>query len=473
MKKTAFLSLIAIFLFLFFINHLTPMYFGDDYVYSFVWEGHSIYEPLSENAVRISSWKDLFDSQRLHYLTWSGRMVNHTLAQFFLWKGKALFNICNAFAGMLLVLEIYWCICKGRVTKNLGSGTLCCILILLWSFTPAFGNVFLWLDGACNYLWPIILLTGFSIPYIKKYYSFSEQYKKRKLFGPAMFIFGLLAGCTNENTICWVIFVLVIFLAAHRNNKGMETWMLLGLAGLLTGYALLMLAPGNMVRLYAEQGGNNWLTMESIKKRFSTLAFILCYFQLFLWYFCLRSLYILKKRRKKNNELEKEIMFVKLLCVLAFVMTAIMLFSPGLPLRSGFPGTVCLIIASGILLRLQNEYGVVLILAKAKKFLLCMSLVYFFMTCFVSINHYYVLQTYNDNVIACVKQVKSKDSVVDIMAFREISLKEHIMSGYHITDMGISSDENDWKNAAFARYYGIKGIRIVKNKVNLDTQKTN
>ena len=43
----------------------------------------------------------------------------------------------------------------------------------------------------------------------------------------------------------------------------------------------------------------------------------------------------------------------------------------------------------------------------------------------------------------------------------------------HITDMGISSDENDWKNAAFARYYGIKGIRIVKNKVNLDTQKTN
>ena len=449
------------------------MSFGDDYVYSFVWEGHSLYEPLSENAVRISSWKDLFVSQRLHYLTWSGRAVNHTLAQFFLWKGKSIFNVCNALASTLLILEIYWCTCKGRVKKSISSGMLCWILFLIWSFTPAFGNVFLWLDGACNYLWPLILLTGFSIPYIKKYYSFSEKYEKRKLFGPAMFVFGLLAGCTNENTICWVILVLTFFIVVYRNNKGMETWMLLGLAGLLTGYALLMLAPGNMVRLYAEMGGNNWLTLESIKKRCSTLAFILCYFQLFLWYFCLRSLYILKKRKEENNELEKEIVFVKLLCALAFVMTALMIFSPGLPLRSGFPGTVCLIIASGVLLRLQNEYGVIILSAKAKKFLLCMSLLYFLMTCFVSVNNYLMLHTYNDYVIAFVKQTKTKDSVVDIIPFREISLKEHVMSGYHITDMGISDDENDWKNIAFARYYGIKGIRAVKNNPNFDTLRTN
>ena len=348
---------------------------------------------------------------------------------------------------------------------------LCWIFFLIWSFTPAFGNVFLWLDGACNYLWPLVLLTGFLLPYIKKYYSFSEQYTKRNHFSPAMFVFGLIAGCTNENTICWVILVLVIFIAAHRHHKEMETWMLLGLAGLITGYALLMLAPGNMARLFAEQGGNNWLTLESLKKRCSTLAFILCYFQLFLWYFCLRSLYILGKIKREKRELKNEVKFVELLCVIAFVMTGIMIVSPSFPPRSGFPGTVCLIIASGILLRLQNEYGVVLILAKAKKFLLCMSLVYFCMTCFVSINHYYVLRTYNDNVIAYVKQVKSKDSVVDIMPFREISLKEHIMSGYHITAMGISDDENDWKNISFARYYGIKGIRIVNHKNCFDIKK--
>ena len=73
------------FLFFFILNLLTPLSFGDDYVYSFVWEGHSIYEPLSENAIRVSSLKDLFTSQVLHYFTWSGRIVSHILAQFFLW----------------------------------------------------------------------------------------------------------------------------------------------------------------------------------------------------------------------------------------------------------------------------------------------------------------------------------------------------------------------------------------------------
>lgn len=137
------------------------MYFGDDYVYSFIWEGHSLYEPLSEKPIRISSWNDLLSSQWLHYFTWSGRTVNHTLAQFFLWKGKSVFNVFNALAGTLLVAEIYWCSHKGNVTEKMSVGTVCLIMFLLWSFTPAFGTVFFWLDGACNYLWPAFFLTGF------------------------------------------------------------------------------------------------------------------------------------------------------------------------------------------------------------------------------------------------------------------------------------------------------------------------
>ena len=465
MNKKTIASFAVIFLFLFFFNTIAPMYFGDDYVYSFIWEGHSLYEPLSEHAVRVSSWKDLFTSQWLHYFTWSGRTVNHTLAQFFLWQGKKVFNVFNALAGTLLIAEIYWCSHKGVISlQSVKAGIVSWIFFLLWSFTPAFGTVFLWLDGACNYLWPIVFLTGFIIPYIKKYYYFSETIKQSKLFCLVMFVFGVISGWTNENTICWILLVLSLFLLTHKNKDGFEKWMIFGLMGLMTGYALLMFSPGNIVRLYAEQKGYSWLSWKRLKEQFSLLAFIVLYFQVFLWYFNLRSLFCLRKRNKDNLALEKEVMLVKILCVIAFGMAAVMVFSPGFPPRSGFPGTVFLIIVTGILLRLQNEYGILLIQEKAKKFLIYMGAIYFVMTTVVAFNHYYEMYLYADNIVASARQLKSEEVVLEVQPEKELSLATHVMSAYHVVGLGISEDEKEWKNVAFARYYGIKGIRMVKEK---------
>ena len=89
------------------------MGFGDDYLYSFIWQGKPEFVPLTEDAIRVSSWQDLLISQWLHYFSWSGRTVNHTLAQFFLWQGKGIFNFFNALIAVVLIIEIYWCINKG------------------------------------------------------------------------------------------------------------------------------------------------------------------------------------------------------------------------------------------------------------------------------------------------------------------------------------------------------------------------
>ena len=61
-------------------------------------------------------------------------------------------------------------------------------------------------------------------------------------------------------------------------------------------------------------------------------------------------------------------------------MTGVMLFSPGFPPRSGFSGLLYLIAGAGILLRIQKEYDVLLIQESAKKFLFCVSLVFFIFT---------------------------------------------------------------------------------------------
>jgi hypothetical protein len=71
----------------------------------------------------------------------------------------------------------------------------------------------------------------------------------------------------------------------------------------------------------------------------------------------------------ENEEIKKELVLIKALCITAMGMSTIMLFSPEYHERSAFPGTVHLIIITGIILRVQMEYGIELLQQNAKKFL--------------------------------------------------------------------------------------------------------
>lgn len=454
---------ILFFFFFYSLNAITPLSFGDDYVYSFIWEGHSLYVPLSENAVRISAWHDLYASQVLHYLTWSGRIINHTLAQFFLWAGKSIFNICNAAVSVLLILEIYWCSHKGMVTLKPEAGMLGGIFFALWAFTPKFGDVFLWLDGACNYLWTITILVGFLLPYVRKNYSPSEKNYENTIFRYIMFFGGLVAGCTNENTICWVIPVLLFFIfKLYKNGKG-ESWMYYGVAGLLLGYMLLLFAPGNLVRLLAEKNSYKWLTWKSVKGNAALLFLLFAYYQIFLWYFNLRSLYSLSLRSKENAELSKETLLVKILCGASFCMTFVMLLSPNFPPRSAFPGAVLLIVAACILLRIQNEYSIPLVKENAKKILIAVSAIYFVITASATFYGSYYNYEQIQNLISFVKSSNyAKDSIIEVESLRPLNDIIKKATGFHLMNVEMSEDANDWRNVAFSRYYGIKGIRMIK-----------
>lgn len=455
----------TIFLFFYLLNIITPMSFGDDYVYSFIWEGHPLYEPLTENAVRISSWNDLFASQVLHYFTWSGRIVNHTLAQFFLWTGKSVFNVFNALVSVILVAEIYWISHRGVVTLQVKTGMICGIFFAIWAFTPKFGDVFLWLDGACNYLWTTVLLIGFLLPYIRKFYSPAEKMPEGIFYSLCMLILGLAAGCTNENTICWVIPVLLLFIFRLWKRGRFESWLCYGVAGLMAGYALLIFAPGNVARLLAEQNGYFWLSWKGIKEHAVLLFLLLTYYQIFLWYFNLRSLFSLSERIKDNTELAKEVVLVKIICAESFFMTFVMLFSPNFPPRSVFPGTVLLIIAACILLRIQEEYLVTLIKKSAKKLLLVAGTIYFFITSAATFYGSYYNYHQINNLISFVKSSDyAKKSNIEVDSLPPIDDIVYKASCFHIMTVEMSEDANDWRNVAFSRYYGIKGIRMIKRE---------
>lgn len=473
MNKKGILALVVIYLFLYSLNYLTPMSFGDDYLYSFLWQGKSMNVPLGEQATRISSWKDLFVSQRLHYYTWGGRTVAHVLVQFFLWMGKDVFNFLNAFVGTFLIVEIYWCINRGRISLDFNARKICWIFFVLWAFTPGFSTVFFWLTAACNYLWTSVILLAFLIPYVQKYYAFPKTVYDRPILHFFMLFFGIVAGWTNENSVCFVILLLMFFVYQNYEKGTMEKWMITGLTGLMIGYAFLMLAPGNAARFLSEHGDNgSWLNIETLKMNFQMLLMII-YFQVFLWFFSIRAIFTLKNLSLQDLE-KRNIYLIKILCLLAFSTSAIMLFSPDFPPRSGFFGTLFLIIATGLLLSLQERHNLNLIHNKAKSLLFYVGILYFCMTASVTVVTFYKVHTNISNLLNCVKQAdnKLKDDILQVKAFKNNDEKAEILSGFHILGFELSENESDWKNVAFARYYGIKGIRMVKPRKKADSLTT-
>lgn len=457
----------AIFLFYYIFNYLNPLSFGDDYLYSFIWQGRSMYVPLTEDATRVSSWRDVLISQWSHYFTWGGRTLAHTLIQLFLWWGKDIFNIFNALASVILVAEICWCANKGRVSLEFNPAFVCWVFFALWAFSFGFSTVFFWLAGACNYLWPTVFLLGFMIPYIKKYYYMDEPFGTNHLFEFAMFLLGLIAGWGNENSVCWIILILLVFLFSFRKNPGEKMWMYSGLFGLLLGYTLLMFAPGNAVRFY--EGHNlGFLTQQGLNvqglKNNLYIFLITLTFQLFLWYLALKSLYTSRKIVLKKQIIKKDIILVKTLCVVSLGMSAIMLLSPFFPPRSSFPGTVQLIIAVSVLLRMQKTNGIVLIPIKGQRFLAGVGILYFIMTASVTLSYAYETSSQMNAIIDLAKQVQetSKNSILAVKPIKKSSTIKDFLSGFHLSYYDFSEDENDWGNVAFARYYGIKGIRKIK-----------
>jgi len=138
-KLKAAVVLIGVFVLMLLLNAHTPLMM-DDYDYSFSWS----------TGERLAGVKDIVASQAAHYRLWGGRSVTHFLAQLFLYLGKPVFNVCNAAMYVLLLIEI--CALAGK-KRCFDWRLLLTAHAVLFFLVPFFGVAFLWLDGACNYLW--------------------------------------------------------------------------------------------------------------------------------------------------------------------------------------------------------------------------------------------------------------------------------------------------------------------------------
>ena len=462
MSKKVWVILTLIFLIMLGLNCLMPLCYGDDYVYAFIWPGQSMYLPLPQSVERISGLYDIIISQWSHYLTGNGKAPAHLLVQFFVWQDKLFFNVLNSLVFVLLLLEIYWISKRGEVSLNkINLTILCAIFFFIWAFTVNFAGVFLWISGSCNYLWMLVVLLSFLILYVRKYYRMNEMTIRSGLAKYLIFVWGILAGWANENMVCWLILVLGLWIFENRKKDDTEIWMWYGYIGLCIGFILLICAPGNMMRAESYANVNIWSLSHM---RFNLITFgVLEFFQIFLWFFILMSWRKILST-KITEEGVQHFALVKICCALNLLSNGIMLLVPEFPARSGFSGLIFLTIAVSLLICNQTDFKVKLVDGYTKKFIGMLACGYFLVTLCGTYSGMYFAYRYNLSIIKAALQHRTEgiSSVLEIPAPPVFSETLVWMSGRHIVWPSLKENEDDWINVAFARYYGIKGIRINK-----------
>jgi hypothetical protein len=442
----------CVFVFMFLLESLAFRFMGDDYIYSFVWEGHSMYVPLSEDARRIQGFGDIIYSGYSYYMTWGGRVMAQMLAMFFLWIGRPWFNLAMAAGIILLLLSIQWIAHEGRITFALRPFDILMTFLCFWSFNINFPGTVVWIDGACNYFFPLLAVILFLLPYIQKYFM-EEESRKPGYFVPLMFILGVLAGDTNENTICWIGLSGLLYLFYYGKRKKLELWMAAGVAGLVIGYGLLMLSPGNVVRMRESGETFQFLFLNIDHLRSLGFCFLV---QSFLW------MYIWKAyRRRKYLQVQKYGRHIRLaswFAVMSILFNLIMLLSPESPFRVAFPSLIFLMTAVMLVHRVTQLSETYIVKAKACRVLSLLWILYFCFTFSTSAVLYYNQRLYMGNIIRQAENLSGKNLVLKVPEEPDVLNKWVLLTGMHAFSNPIEKDVNHWRNVAFARYYNIKGI---------------
>lgn len=178
---------------------------------------------------RIHSFREFFANLHWHYFHRSGRFSPLLFDQVFgVLFGKTVFNIVNSVVFIMFLLLLTQ---QAGDFSNVGLTS-----VLLFSLMPGFNLAFLWMAGACNYLWSAVLLL-----------LFMKAMTSEKKYSPFLcFFFGLLCGWTNEALVFGLAAGFFVYFCIHRKSLTLPKIALL--SGFFLGVLLLALSPSSINR---------------------------------------------------------------------------------------------------------------------------------------------------------------------------------------------------------------------------------
>ncbi|GAB6010776.1 DUF3329 domain-containing protein [Viscerimonas tarda] len=415
----------------------------DDWVYSFKFL----------NGERLGSFADVLEGQYKHYFEWGGRSVGHTIAQTLLWFGEGWSDVLNSIAFVVFVLVIYSI--ANRNTGKSQPAVLVFICLLIWFIQRHYlGECLLWVTGSGNYLWGSLIILLFLRP-VCSYYLKPEDKKNGIVRSIVLFIGGILAGWTNENTsVSLVFFMLVMFFLLRRENKKIPLWAKWAFAGLVIGCAILLAAPGNYVR-YNNVGSTytpfSLYAITQLVTEFIKSGVVISIIYLAVLAFCLK---FRDKQAKNRQALRLSLLFF----FTALSAWVVMIASPKFPPRAWFGITSYMIVAVSLLYANMDRF--LPSLKKLNYIALTLGLLPFGFTYTLSLKETIRIRKIFDQRELYVKEQK-KNGIENIIIHGSfVSDPSKLVFLPKIIDL-VSSDSTDWVNAAYARYNNVKSIKIM------------
>lgn len=423
-KQQKIIILLGIFLSVLLLNYFVPL-INDDYSYSFGLKG------------KLTGFIDIFKYQYHHYFHWGGRTIAHTLAQIFLMGPDILFDVCNSVIFTLLVYLIY----KTVFTKKDNPLYLLLVYFTLWLILPVFGETCLWLIGSCNYMWTTTLILFFLI----KYRNYKEI-KDSKLNFILLFLLGILAGWTNENTSFGSITIIICYLIYQKyfKKEKIKKWELSGLVGNIIGFIIMIIAPGNFVRKESIVE-NPSLILRLGKRIFDiTTSLLTC---------CLPLIIIVVALVIANRYLKKKIPNISIFYLIgAFFSTYSMALAPSMPERS-FTGVIVFLVVAIISL-LDNIYNAKRIISYLTTGVIVILAIFFVKDYLNSFQDLYHLKNaWNERVEYIEKEKKKGNLELKLYPIFPSTNKNPY---YHSVDL--SKDKDNWINEIIAKYYNLKSV---------------
>lgn len=244
-KKKKFLFylpfLIALILFLFLYSYSFPQ--GDDFTF------------VSRGRTLINIW-----NYYLYYYSVAGSRMANFFAQILLLPDLTVWKILTPIVTQGIAFLLFYCV-TGRLTPQEGRLKRDCALACVCAFFPGliplgnnlFADTFLWMDGSCNYLYPLLFMLIGLLPFWNELRDRPPVSRMRW----ACPIFFTLAGLMHEQTAV-ALFVFCMAALFFLRRKGKLPHYLLVLTGISAAVmAFTFTCPGAYRRLLLTRQGQH------------------------------------------------------------------------------------------------------------------------------------------------------------------------------------------------------------------------
>ncbi|MFE0407176.1 DUF6056 family protein [Citrobacter freundii] len=413
-KYKTIITLCIIYVFVVVPSFYIPLH-SDDYYYYFLG----------------NSPKEIYD----HYLIWSGRLIPNFISSTMLYNlNHQWMAIINSLCFISLCFFISY-IPKAATKQKHRFFWLVLFLIFIayWVSNPNLGQTSFWIVGSANYLWTNMLISLYFVT------LFSSMHRDRNLDLILCFIFGLMAGCSNENTSIVVVMITIFMLFIERRKRNV----LAALAGTVIGCAVLLLAPGNRNRATLfEQWNNSPIDYKFFIHFFERLpdamgGYWIVYLCIIISFFCIALKGPIGVRTTAYS-----------LCffVASIVANSVFIISPEFPPRSK-NGSLCFLLIS--LSFLFNE----ILNNKDKKDN------YFITAMFVGLLIYFAPSYYW--FVNSMHSIWGQDKVrMSLISNAKLSGQESVgIPGFYFTTLAKEGDRLDtYQNDRMFDYFGMKNI---------------